>query len=581
MSSEMGRTSSPAMTREERLQWWNEARFGMFIHWGLYASLAGEWKGEKIRGIGEWIMYKAKIPIPEYESLAKGFNPVTFDAEAWAEVARQAGMKYVVITAKHHDGFCMFDSSSNPYNIVKQTPFKRDPMKELAAACNKRGIKMCFYYSQAQDWHAPGGAGHWDEIGPLGTHRSYTRPPEDFQKYLDAVVKPNLTELLTNYGPIGLIWFDTPVAITPEQSRSLCDLVHHHQPACLVSGRVGHDVGDYGSLGDNVHPVGKVKGAWETPATLNDTWGFKADDHNWKSLDCLLELLVNCASKGVNYLLNVGPTAEGVIPQPSVELLKQIGAWLERNGEAVYGTVASPFLVDPGWGRVTCKGETLYLLIKQWPAGELKLYGLRNKVRSARVIGVPEAKVGMRQEGDLLALSLPVKAPEKLFSVVAVTVDGVPEAEQLIIQDGAAALYLPLVLGEIEGKVTVSQERGTERWKDMGNRASWRIRINTPGEYEVVVVTRANKNHPEWFGNHDVQVSIDGAHVTGTVGVRDLVPSPDDGAIFQCPRSRVGRIRIDNAGDHTLRVQAVRMDPTAERGLTLVAIELTLATEKT
>jgi alpha-L-fucosidase len=563
------------MTSEERLKWWHEARFGLFIHWGLYSLLEGKWQGKEIPSIGEWIMRNARIPIAEYERLAGEFNPVKFDAEAWAELARLAGMKYLVITAKHHEGFCMFDSASNPYNIVKQTPFKRDPMKELAAACNKRGIRMCFYYSQALDWHAPGGAGHWDEIGTGPGWLSYARPPEDFQKYLDDVVKPNLTELLTHYGPIGLIWFDTPVAITPEQSRSLRDLVHQLQPECLVSGRVGHDVGDYGSLGDNEHPVGKVKGAWETPATLNDTWGYKASDQNWKSLDYLLELLVNCASKGVNYLLNVGPTAEGVIPQPSVELLKQMGAWLDRNGEAIYGTRASPFLVDPGWGRVTCKGETLYLLIKEWPAGELKLCGLRNKVRSARVIGLPQAKVGVRQEGDLLALSLPATAPEKLFSVVAVTVDGVPEAEQVIIQEGAKALYLPLGLGEIEGKVTVSQERGAEGWTDVGNSASWRIRLNAPGDYEVVVITRANKNHPERFGNHDVQVSVDGAHVTGTVGVRDLVPSPVDWVIFQCPRSRVGRIHIEKAGDQTLSVRAVKMDPDAVRGLALVAIELT------
>ena len=416
---------------EERLKWWHEVRFGMFIHWGLYASLAGEWKGAKIKGIGEWIMRNAEIPVDEYEPLADDFNPVKFDAEAWAEVAKQAGMKYLVITAKHHDGFCMFDSPSNPYNIVNRTPFKRDPMKELAEACAKRGIKMCFYYSQALDWHAPGGAGHWDEVGTGKEWLSYARPPEDFRKYLDDVVKPNLRELLSNYGPIGLIWFDTPVMINKEQSEELRDFVHALQPECLVSGRVGHDVGDYGSLGDNEHPAGRVEGAWETPATLNDTWGFKSDDHNWKSLEFLLELLVNCASKGVNYLLNVGPTAEGVIPQPSVDLLKQVGAWLDRNGEAIYGTVASPFPSYPDWGRVTLKGETLYLLVKQWPEGGLKLEGLRNEVRGVRVLGAPEAKVGITKEGDTLALLLPADAPEEIVSVVALDIDGAPDVKEL------------------------------------------------------------------------------------------------------------------------------------------------------
>jgi alpha-L-fucosidase len=215
--------------------------------------------------------------------------------------------------------------------------------------------------------------------------------------------------------------------------------VHPKQPECLVSGRVGHDVGDYGSLGDNEHPAGRVEGAWETPATLNDTWGFKSDDHNWKSLEFLLELLVNCASKGVNYLLNVGPTAEGVIPQPSVDLLKQMGAWLDRNGEAIYGTAASPFAIDPAWGRVTCKGETIYLLVKQWPAGELKLDGLRNEVRAARVLGAPEAKVGIAQEGDTLTLLLPAEAPEAIVSVVALDIKGTPDVAQPVAEDEDSA----------------------------------------------------------------------------------------------------------------------------------------------
>ncbi len=562
------------MTKDERLAWWHEARFGMFIHWGLYASLAGEWQGRKIPGIGEWIMRNAKIPIADYEKLADDFNPVEFDADEWAEVAKQAGMKYLVITAKHHDGFCMFDSPSNPYNIVNRTPFKRDPMKELAAACARRGIRMCFYYSQALDWHADGGAGHWDEVGSGPGWLSYARPPEDFQRYLDTVVKPNLRELLTNYGPIGLIWFDTPVAITAEQSRSLRDLVHELQPACLVSGRVGHDVGDYGSLGDNEHPSGKVEGAWETPATLNDTWGFKKDDHNWKSADSLIHLLVNCASKGVNYLLNVGPTAEGVIPRPSVELLREVGAWLERNGEAIYGTEAGPFIVDPPWGRVTSKGRSIYLMVKQWPGdGMLRLFGLRNKVLGGRILGDAGAAVGVTQDGDDLVLALPVTAPGACIPVVALDLDGPPEAEPRVVLDGASTVELPVGIGTLEGKARSELGRATTDWTDTGSRARWDLRVKAPGRYAVTVLTLANKNTPEQFGDHLLRVSVGAASVQGTAGVRDLDASAP--RVRQTVRSRLGEISLPNAADATLCLEAVSLDAGAEQGLRLLGVELT------
>jgi len=563
-------------TAEERLKWWHEARFGMFIHWGLYAVPAGVWKGTEIGGIGEWIMRNARIPIPEYEELAKEFNPVKFDAEEWAEIAHRAGMKYLVITSKHHDGFCMFDSPSNPYNIVKQTPFKRDVMKELAEACGKRGIRLCFYYSQAQDWHAPGGAGHWDEIGDEKGKGwlAYARPLEDFQKYLDGVVKPNVRELLTNYGPIGLIWFDTPVVITKEQSESLRDLVHELQPDCLVSGRVGHGVGDYGSLGDNEHPAGRVEGAWETPATLNDTWGFKTNDHNWKSVEYLLDLLVNCASKGVNYLLNVGPTAEGVIPQPSIDRLKAVGAWLERNGEAIYGTVAGPFPTDPDWGRVTRKGRTLYLLIKKWPEGELRLPGLRNDVRAASVLGKPDAKVETKRDGDFTVVSLPTEAPDEHVSVVALELDGDPDVEQMVIQDGESAIALPVHLAEISGGAKARNDGSTEAWHDSESSATWTFRVKTPGEYEVVAVTRANRKRPEAFGNHELQVSVGDSDVGATVGAKDL-DTGDDAPIWQKPRSPMGRISIAEEGETTLKVVATKIDPESKRGLKLVTMELT------
>ena len=280
--------------RDRRFQWFREARFGLFIHWGLYAVPAGEWKGKPIEGIGEWIMNRARIPIAEYELLAKQFNPVKFDADAWVALAKDAGMKYVVITSKHHDGFAMYDSKASRYDIVEATPFGRDPMKELAAACQKHGLKFAFYYSQDQDWHESEASGNvWDF------------PADDVKKvlgrgYFEGKVKAQVREILTQYGPIGLIWFDTPRLITKEQSQELVDFVHSIQPDCLVSGRVGHGVGDYDSAGDNQISVGSTERDWETPVTLNDTWGFKKDDSNWKEVSVLLRQLVEVAAHSGN-----------------------------------------------------------------------------------------------------------------------------------------------------------------------------------------------------------------------------------------------------------------------------------------
>ena len=371
-----GRNAAPVVDHPG-LGWWREARFGMFIHWGLYAIPAGIWKGEPVDGIGEWIMLRKRIPRAEYETLAKQFDPVRFDAAAWVDLAVQAGMRYLVITAKHHDGFALYQSPCCPYNIVDATPFGRDPLAELADACRAAGITLGFYYSQDQDWHDPGGSRNdWD----------FAAEDKDFAAYLERKVKPQLRELLTQYGPVGLIWFDTPYSISREHSIELRDFVHRLQPDCLVSGRIGNDVGDYGSLGDNQIPAGRVQADYETPATLNDTWGFKSTDHHWKSTETLLLLLIDLASKGVNYLLNVGPTAAGVIPEPSAQRLRAIGAWMRTNGEAIYGTGASPFPYEHDGLRMTAKPGRLFFHLLQ-PAAELVVHGLRSRVTGAQLLG--------------------------------------------------------------------------------------------------------------------------------------------------------------------------------------------------
>ena len=286
--------------KAKRLEWFHEAKYGLFIHWGLYAVPAGQWKGRRIPGIGEWIMNRAQIPVKEYEQLARQFNPVKFNADEWVQLAKDAGMKYIVITSKHHDGFALYDSKVSTWDIVDATPFKRDVLKELAAACAQQGIRLGFYYSQAQDWHEPNGAGNtWDFLAD--------ETKKDFDQYLRDKAEPQVRELLTDYGPVALIWFDTPRLMTTGRAQRFVDLLRSLQPNTLIDGRLGM-AGDYVTTGDNVIPPDVQGEAWEVPATLNHTWGYRTDDHDWKSPQTVIFKLIDIVSKGGNYLLNVGPT---------------------------------------------------------------------------------------------------------------------------------------------------------------------------------------------------------------------------------------------------------------------------------
>ena len=397
-------------SHEARMQWWRAARFGMFIHWGVYSVPAGVWHGTNVTRSGaEWIMNRGRIPFAEYQQLPAQFNPVKFDAAAWVDIAKNAGMKYIVITAKHHDGFAMFHSQASAFNIYDATPFKRDPLKELADACAAAGIKLGFYYSQAQDWNHPGGGaagGHWDKA-----------QDGDMDKFIDTVDIPQLKELFSNYGKVAVVWWDTPVGMTQERVEKILPLLKL-QPDLISNNRLDAKklTGDY-STPENKIPTSSLTGDWETCMTMNGTWGYRASDNKWKPAATLVHNLVDIASKGGNFLLNVGPTSEGLIPGPSVDRLAEVGAWMKVNGEAIYGTTKSPLQTQPAWGRVTQKGDTLYLHVFDWPAdGKLTVPGLTGTVTATLLAtGSPLTTAPAAAGTDI---SIPAAAPDPISSTI-------------------------------------------------------------------------------------------------------------------------------------------------------------------
>lgn len=453
--SMVGMYTQPAFSQspkdhDQRMAWWREARFGMFIHWGLYAVPAGEWNGKT--GYGEWIRNSAQIPLPVYDQFVPRFNPTRFDADSWVKMARDAGMKYLVITSKHHDGFAMYDSWQSGF-CVTATPFKKDPMEAVAAACRKYGLKLCFYYS-IMDWHHP------DYLPRRDWEKDRSTEGADYERYVQ-YMKAQLKELLTKYGDIGVLWFDGEWENTWNEKRGkdLYAYVRMLQPSIIINNRVGAGRidwvgmtregafgGDFGTPEQQIPATGIPGLDWETCMTMNDHWGYNKADKNFKKAGDLLRMVADIASKGGNFLLNVGPDAEGNFPPESVRILDSIGQWMKINAVSIYGTQASPFK-SLSWGRCTRKDENgknfLYLHVFDWPASkQIVLNGLLNEPISAYLLADPARKsLPVTRHEDALTIGLPEQAPDAINSVIVLEIKGKPDMTEPPVIDSRFGIF--------------------------------------------------------------------------------------------------------------------------------------------
>ncbi|MEK7766258.1 MAG: alpha-L-fucosidase, partial [bacterium] len=501
-------------------------------------------------------MNSAKIPVDEYAALAPKFNPVQFDPGAWADLAVAAGMKYVVITAKHHDGFAMFPSRASPWNIRDATSFKRDPIKELGDACRARGLKFGVYYSQCQDWHHPGGAAygeHWDP-----------KQDGDYDAYLKNVAAPQVRELLERYGPLAILWWDTPKDMTPERAALFAPLLAL-QPGLITNNRLGGGVGGDTETPEQEIPANGYPGRdWETCMTMNDTWGFKADDHNWKPVATLIHNLADIASKGGNYLLNVGPTAEGVIPAESIERLQAVGAWMQANGESVYGTTAGPFR-KLSWGRCTAKPGKLYLHVFDWPAdGMLVVPGLKSKVTGASLLAATGKRLAVAAGSEGVTVTVPARPADSVDTVVVLAIEGAPVVERYAIRpDADGALRLHAFDADIHGTQARYESGGGHDnigyWTDHKDWVSWDVSVARAGVYTVELTVACDKR----TGGATFEVSTGASKLSGEV--------KETGSWTTFTTVRLGMLTL-RAGRQTIAVKPLTMPGIAVMNLKQLAL---------
>ncbi len=532
------------------------------MHWGISSVLGGVWDGKHVEGLAEWIQFKAKIPLTEYGDLAKSFNPTDFNARDWVRMASQAGATYFVYTAKHHDGFAMFASEASAYNVIDATPFGRDPLAEIAQACAEYGVMLGIYYSQTIDWEDP------DAVGLRCNDWDYDPEQGDFHRYWRRKAIPQLREILSNYGHIGLLWFDMPGGIPEQCAHEAFDLVRELQPDAVINSRLGGGAdADYHSMDDNYFNNILPARDWETAATTNDSWGYSKLAAGWKPVAGLCKTLAYTVSRGGNLLLNAGPDATGSMPQKTLDQFAGIGAWMSRAAPGIHAAGASPFVGSFDWGYVTTRESSLYLHIADHQQEELSLPGLAAEPATVRDCAdgapVPFAVADVRAGGSGLVVSVELPTPtDETPRTIEVAFGEAPRVAQEIVQIPGCALQLDVWTAK-------SGSDGSVRWD---------CTMTTPGDYRAVLLSK------ETFRNDDPQWWAEG--MTGTL-VADTVRQPftlhRDGDepypilhYWKLVRSEIGRLAVPRAGKHELAIEdLVVVDSKWDRaGVNMIAVRL-------
>ncbi|TVZ55650.1 alpha-L-fucosidase [Lutibacter sp. Hel_I_33_5] len=556
----LNENSSHQESKEEfytRMQWWKDAKYGMFIHWGLYSVLAGEYKGEITPKIAEWIQNTLKIPLSEYKKLVKEFNPQKFDVDAWVAVAKAAGMKYIVLTSKHHDGFALFDSKVSNYDIMS-TPFKKDIVKQLKDACHKGGLKFGLYYSHMIDWEHPHAYVGKGRLNQRMNTLDYSPDNMNREIYLKEKSIPQLKEILTNYGKIDIIWFDMGGGLSSDEIKHFAKTARELQPEIIISSRIGEYgvptkldkkiVYDFYTPSDNYFTGDNLPTPWEMCGTTNTSWGFRNDDTEWRKPKLILNSLIASASRNGNYLLNVGPKANGELPKEPIKNLKIVGSWLKSNGEAIYGSHGSSFPWNYDWGYITEKSKKIYLNIFNWPENNsIELNGLLTEIQSITLLN-SEEKLNYKQEGRFLTIDISKIKNNDLATVI-------------VLNHKNKKLKVDTEISQSLNK-KIRLDRICSTYNEEKQVSTWRFNIHAPGKFKVEVISneKARHSNPKWIGSEQKGVIKIADKIIPLELKRDQEEINKSLFFYKKITSNAGEIIINKKGKYSLNLEGFNIN---------------------